>query len=485
MSGISRLNNKIFDELGLNAWGQRDVIHNDFNSETVETNQEFGVGSIDSSKIRNLSVETITVSNTGYIRSGKDSFTDSANAGWFFNNEGIYIGSASDASYLKYDVSAATLKIKGDITGSNITGSTITGGVLQTSTSGDRVVISGNDAFFYDATTGGGGNITGNVASIYFPRTDGNNGTFVIQKRKSTITNNGNVMEMFFENRHSTADNYLFIGREGNSSTGNVDIMSMLVNSRFEITTKSSNSLSRGPEIQMFTAKAPGSSGVQDDGTSILTLNAIDGYNKQTAFNGGSHVSIGVSTVNGVDTSILVDNSGLYTSGMSPFNAKDPNYPYNYLFADTFNIGKSDLRFLNTYSKYFHGDNVKFYSNGSNIGSINDSSGYFNIESIGSRNIRLKTGSGTTYIEGASIAPSGSVSCGLSSAYWSNVYTNNVTIGGSSYYLNTSGSVLQCNGYTKIKIAGYSFKEVGFTFKDGGGNNKYMVVLADGDPRNP
>jgi len=123
MSGINRLQSKLNEILGLNEWGQRQIIPGSMDDEIVETNQQFGAGTIPSSKIKNLKVDTITITPTGYIRLGKDSFTDSTNAGYYFN--GMYVGAASDANYLKYDVSAGTLVFKGSITGSTIIGGTI------------------------------------------------------------------------------------------------------------------------------------------------------------------------------------------------------------------------------------------------------------------------------------------------------------------------------------------------------------------------
>lgn len=129
MSGISRIKNSIYESLGLNEWGQRDIIPNNFNAEIVETNQEFQPGAIDISKIKNLVVDTITVSPTGYIRSGKTTFSDSTNAGYYFSADGVYIGAASDATYLKYDVGAGTFLVKAAIT--TTAGSVISTGYLS------------------------------------------------------------------------------------------------------------------------------------------------------------------------------------------------------------------------------------------------------------------------------------------------------------------------------------------------------------------
>lgn len=51
----------------------------------------------------------------GNINYGKTSFTDSANSGYWISSSGIYIGAASDATYLKYDISSATFDLKATI----------------------------------------------------------------------------------------------------------------------------------------------------------------------------------------------------------------------------------------------------------------------------------------------------------------------------------------------------------------------------------
>lgn len=49
----------------------------------------------------------------GGLSYGKISFSDSTNAGYYIGENGIYFGSASDTTYLKYDISAATLTLYG------------------------------------------------------------------------------------------------------------------------------------------------------------------------------------------------------------------------------------------------------------------------------------------------------------------------------------------------------------------------------------
>ena len=51
----------------------------------------------------------------GTIQFGKTSFSDSTNAGYILTSEGFYMGSASDASFLKYTISSGNLELKGAI----------------------------------------------------------------------------------------------------------------------------------------------------------------------------------------------------------------------------------------------------------------------------------------------------------------------------------------------------------------------------------
>lgn len=412
MSGINRLQSKLNEVLGLNEWGQRVLIPGTMDDEIVETNQQFGAGTIPSSKIKNLKVDTITITPTGYIRLGKDSFTDSTNAGYYFDANGMYVGAASDANYLKYDVSAGTLVFKG-----SITGSTITGGTLQTATSGDRVVITGNDSYFYDATTGGGGTITGNVASIFFPRTDGANGQFVIQKRKSTVSNNGNVMELFFTSRHATADNYLFLGRSGNiSDTRYTDVSVLFGKSLIQMETLASVNRSTPPEITLFTAKAPGVSNIDDDNTSKLILSAVDGTNGDTWSNGGATVAIGIQLQAGFGAALIVDRDGLEIAGMKPFTG----------YTNTFDIGSASLRFKDTHSKYFYGD--RYYINGDLEGYLDNSSGTlrWNGTAVGTGTVTSVATSGA--ISGGTITTTGTISHSTSAGY------KHIPSGGTTYY---------------------------------------------------
>lgn len=74
-----------------------------------------------------------------------------------------------------------------------------------------------------------------------------------------------------------------------------------------------------------------------------------------------------------------------------------------------------------------------------------------------------------------------SFNLGSSSSLWGNVFTQNVDFG-NSYYISRSGAVAAFNNFTNLSIGGYTFRPVGFTFKDSSGNNKYLIVLATADP---
>jgi hypothetical protein len=61
----------------------------------------------------------------GTLNYAKTSFTDSTNAGYYISDLGIYIGSASDTTKLKYTLATGAFDFIGTITGSTIVGGTI------------------------------------------------------------------------------------------------------------------------------------------------------------------------------------------------------------------------------------------------------------------------------------------------------------------------------------------------------------------------
>lgn len=102
-----------------------------------------------------------------------------------------------------------------------ITGTVITSCFIQTSALPNRVELSGNDARFYDDSTGGTGSIAGDSASIKFIRADQGTGTFVIQKRHGINDDRENVFEMYYDAAAAGSQlNYIFTGRQGDASVG-------------------------------------------------------------------------------------------------------------------------------------------------------------------------------------------------------------------------------------------------------------------------
>ncbi len=82
-------------------------------------------GYLNADRIKNLSVDTITVSDVGFIRSGKEDFDDDS-AGWFLSQKGVYIGSDDDATKFKFDVESGVMDFVGSHSGGTVGGVAIT-----------------------------------------------------------------------------------------------------------------------------------------------------------------------------------------------------------------------------------------------------------------------------------------------------------------------------------------------------------------------
>ena len=68
----------------------------------------------------------------GTINYSNTSFSDSTNPGYYISSSGIYFGSASDATYIKYDIAGASFTVKGALNAQ--TGSTLNGTYLVANT---------------------------------------------------------------------------------------------------------------------------------------------------------------------------------------------------------------------------------------------------------------------------------------------------------------------------------------------------------------
>jgi len=132
---------------------------------------------------------------------------------------------------------------------------------------------------------------------------------------------------------------------------------------------------------------------------------------------------------------------------------------------------------------FVYGQTFRLLDTSGNLyGYIGGYGGYYNIATYNNRNMLLDAGSATVHFYShAAPLTDGGKNLGYYNYRWGNCYTLNLTFQ-DGYYLNKSGNVLQANGFTNFYINGNIFRPVGFTFKDGSGNNKYIVVLATNDP---
>jgi len=103
--------------------------------------------------------------------------------------------------------------------------------------------------------------------------------------------------------------------------------------------------------------------------------------------------------------------------------------------------------------------------------------------------MKFTTNAGSVFFglnAGSGIAPitSGQGNCGLSSQYWANVYTNNLTLSAGKY-LNYTSLKIQCNSDFKtvgsINLTGNMVFEnyASISIKDSGGTARVLTVKLD------
>jgi hypothetical protein len=102
---------------------------------------------------------SITITG-GTLKYGKTLFTDSVNAGYWIGSSGIYMGSAADATYLKYTIGTGAL---------DVYGGTITGNVIRTSSGTTRVQMDGSGTYANEISFYYAGNLNGSINSIAGP----------------------------------------------------------------------------------------------------------------------------------------------------------------------------------------------------------------------------------------------------------------------------------------------------------------------------
>ena len=102
ISGVSSINGSSLTDVWLETW-------------IKSRSYKPGVsGFMIDGRTGNAQFSNITLSG-GIFNYGKTSFSDSTNSGYYFSSDGMYIGSAADATSLKYDIGAGTFDFIGTI----------------------------------------------------------------------------------------------------------------------------------------------------------------------------------------------------------------------------------------------------------------------------------------------------------------------------------------------------------------------------------
>jgi len=177
--------------------------------------------------------------------------------------------------------------------------------------------LNGNDIFFYDNSIGGTGELEGDKSTLYFKRTDGLNGNFIIQKRKSTSDYNGNVMEMYFTDINEGSRNYLFIGRNGNYSDIDNYLTSALTFDAKETiqigTDKAKIRVLNHPQFEIGIATSEWLAGLEE-GASRLELSAAAGDTNKpwdAATEDCGAISFNILKPGGVDRRMVIDTTNI------------------------------------------------------------------------------------------------------------------------------------------------------------------------------
>lgn len=174
-----------------------------------------------------------------------------------------------------------------------------------------------------------------------------------------------------------------------------------------------------------------GGSGIASltDAGSLATLDDVGASNCNSTIISGGKIITGLLTASNIQTgsltSIVIQTSASANTGVKMSSA----------------LGGVRI----------YGETLQIYSGSTSYGTIGGDGAYFNFHSISNRNVRFEMGSGSMFISGASIAPltSGSASSGLSSQFWSNVFTNNVTLSSGKYF-NYTGGYIQSNSQFRV-----------------------------------
>lgn len=119
-----------------------------------------------------------------------------------------------------------------------LTGTVIVSCFIQTSALPSRIELQGNDLTFFDDTFEQNGQVIGDSSRLIFTHGSGKKGDeilqgFIFEKRASVYNTYDNVLSLYALPAKQEANNYMFIGRDGYSSTSqrNLNSMHFAVNS--------------------------------------------------------------------------------------------------------------------------------------------------------------------------------------------------------------------------------------------------------------
>lgn len=175
-----------------------------------------------------------------------------------------------------------------------------------------------------------------------------------------------------------------------------------------------------------------GGSGIANlsDAGALALLSSIGASNVDTTIISGGKIITGLLTADniqaGILTGLLIRTSASANTGIKISSS----------------IGGMDV----------YGETITIYdTSGTKYGTIGSGGAYFNISSFLNRNILMNVGTGTVFVTGSAIAPSssGGASSGLSSQYWSDVFTNNLTLA-SGRYFNVASSKIVSNSDFRV-----------------------------------
>lgn len=356
--GSSTVGGTLATSIGAVITNDQQVITDKFNTSTQAILKDFNFGS---------------VNYAGAVKAGTITWNTSSGAITEGSGVAIYRGGivAAEAGVATFTLNAITgsAYFSGDIEGSTITGSTI-----QTKLFGNRIVMTLNDIYLYDASVGGSDPVYGDSASISFVRTDehiqvpiAHIEKFIIRKRKSTWSNDGNVMEMYFDGVPAgSVRNYLFLGRIGRVPTTTAEymthVMSLTTKHLFQLTSSAVDehhgvwAVQPGSEIQL---EAAGWASNFNSGGSRVLLSAIDTtvpavFNWSTG-QGGASIIIGIQRGTGFDPSFLIDRESIWV--LFPILPATQNV-YGFAPPPSVTLGDDSHYFSGVYSETINADDI-------------------------------------------------------------------------------------------------------------------------------